>query len=73
MTGDNVLYKINVSNSSIFDIDNVLVGINSNAYFLESDNYNILSDHMVEIDSIKAGNSVVIYSQYDILFQSSAS
>ena len=66
MTGDNVLYKINVSNSSIFDIDNVLVGINSNAYFLESDNYNILSDHMVEIDSIKAGNSVVIYSQYDV-------
>ena len=28
--------------------------------------YNILSDHIVEVSTIKSGNSTIIYAQYDI-------
>jgi len=65
--GDNVLYKITVTNNSIFDINDVLVKSNSdNLYFLDNDTYNILSDHIVEVSTIKSGNSTIIYAQYDI-------
>ena len=67
MIGDSVLYKITVSNPSIFDINDVLISSNTeNAYFLESDDYSILSDHMISIDYIKSGSSAIVYAQYDV-------
>lgn len=67
MIGDSILYKIVVSNPSIFDINDVIVSSNNeNTYFLDSDDYNILSDHMISIDYIKSGSSTVVYAQYDV-------
>ena len=67
MIGDSILYKITVNNTSIFDINDVLVSINNEkAYFLDSDDYSILSDHMISIDNIPVGNSMVVYAQYDV-------
>jgi hypothetical protein len=67
MIGDSILYKITVTNSSIFDINDVLVNINNEkAYFLDSDDYSILSDHMIGIDLIKSGTNAIVYAQYDV-------
>ena len=65
--GDSVLYNVSVKNTSIFDINNVEVEIdNAKSYFLESENYNVLSDHIASVDTIKSGETVSLYVQYDI-------
>lgn len=68
--GDSILFKVSVKNTSIFDIKDVLVEVGlDNAYFLESDNYSVLSDHIASLDLIKSGTSVDLYAQYDISYE----
>ena len=72
--GDSILFKVNVKNNSIFDIKDVLVEIGlDKAYFLESDNYSVLSDHIGSVDLIKSGTSTDLYVQYDIAYEDTGS
>lgn len=65
--GDKVKFKITVTNNEDYDIKNVMVRNNNElVYFINGDNYEVSSKHLVTIPSIKAKNSIIIYSEYEV-------
>lgn len=65
--GDIVKYKIVVTNTASYPINNVIVKEeNENAYFVEGDGYEIASTHIVNISLIEATSSATIYAEYKV-------
>lgn len=61
--GDVIKFKVNVKNTEAYDIKDVVIKEeNEKAIFIEGENYNIETDHIVKIDSIKSGENVDVYS-----------
>ncbi len=66
--GETVTFKITVTNTANFAINNVMVKENNNnALFVAGVGYSVVSDHMAKIDNINAGESVELTSTYTVL------
>lgn len=64
---DIVKFKITVTNTADYDIMKVMVRENNElSYFIEGDDYELSSDHIVTIPSIKTGESVIVYAEYKV-------
>jgi len=63
--GEEVKFKIVVTNTAEFDIRNVIVKENNNlSKFSENDDYILNSEHVITIPIIKAGESIIVYAKY---------
>ena len=63
--GEEVKFKIVVTNTAEFDIKNVIVKENNNlSKFSENDDYILNSEHVITIPIIKAGESIIVYAKY---------
>lgn len=63
--GDKVKFKIVVTNTSDYDINSVMIKENTElSTFITGDNYEVLSDHMVKIPTIKSKKDITIYAEY---------
>ena len=63
--GDKVEYKIAITNNEDFDIKDVIVKENNeNIEFIENESYTKESKNFVTIDSIKAKETIYLYSSY---------
>lgn len=66
--GEVVEFKIIVTNTADFTINNVIVSEdNDNSKFIAGNNYTVLSDHVANIESIPAGGQVEVYAEYKVL------
>lgn len=66
--GDEVKFKITVTNTATFPIKDVLVKEdNDNAKFIYGNNYAVLSEHMAKVETIPAGGKVELYATYKVL------
>ena len=64
---DIVKFKITVTNTVDYDIMNVIIKENNElSYFIEGDDYELSSDHIVTIPTIKTGESVIVYAEYKV-------
>jgi len=65
--GDRVLYDITVTNNESYSIKKVKVSENNlNAHFIDdkSGNYNVITEHVVEILEIPANSSITVKAEY---------
>lgn len=63
--GDEVKFKITITNTADFPIKNVMVKEdNENSTFKSGDGYEVLSDHMAMIESLSAHSSIDLYANY---------
>lgn len=70
--GEEVKFKIVVTNTAEFDIKNVIVKENNNlSKFSENDDYILNSEHVITIPIIKAGESIIVYAKYIVTEDSS--
>lgn len=64
---DTIDYKITITNNESYDIKNVKVRENTiNASFVENSNYEIVNDYLVNIPTISANSSVIVYAKYKV-------
>ena len=63
--GDEVQFAITVTNLESFAIQNVIVR-DDIASFEAGSNYTVLSDHVIQIDEIPAGESFEVYATYSV-------
>lgn len=66
--GEVVEFKIVVTNTADFTINNVIISEdNDNSKFIAGNNYTVLSEHVANIESIPAGGQVEVYAEYKVL------
>lgn len=67
IAGDIVNYKITVTNTANFPINDVLVKEkNENASFIPGDSYEVVTDHMIRVTEIPANSSVIVNAIYEV-------
>ena len=62
-TGDEITFKITVTNNSNFAIKDVMVKEEGGTFVTDS-GYSVLSEHMAKVNIISAGGSAVLYAKY---------
>ena len=63
--GDIVRYKISVTAPADVDLKDIYVQENNlKAKFIENDKYTVVSDNVVKIDSLQAGETAYVYAEY---------
>ena len=67
MYGDTIRFKTTVTNTAAYAIHDVMIQEQlDGAKFVTGTGYAVVSDYLAEIDSIAAGASIVLYSEYTV-------
>ncbi len=65
--GDIVKFKVVVTNTAAYDIHDVYVNENNEqAKFINGEGYSVETEHIAKVDSIKSGDSMTIYAEYEV-------
>ena len=67
MYGDTIRFKTTVTNTAAYAIHDVMIQEQlDGAKFVTGTGYAVVSDYLAEVDSIAAGASIVLYSEYTV-------
>lgn len=67
MYGDIIRFKTTVTNTAAYSIHDVMIQEQlDGAKFVAGTGYTLVSDYLAEVDSIAAGASIVLYSEYTV-------
>lgn len=63
---DIVDYQITIENNENFPLRNIIIKSSNNLNFINNENYEIIDNNIVKINTLNANNNIIIYAKYKV-------